>query len=868
MTFWHKHSMRLLRHELKRGELTIILLAIVLAVSAVFALSGFSSRVKQALFAESSTFIAADRVLDTGRAVDPTILAKAASFNLAQAQQVQMSSMVFAQDNMLLAALSAVSDSYPLRGELLVSPSLDPSAAVAVNAPPPDEVWLEDTVLKKLNIGLGDSVEIGVASFKVTGIITQIPDASFGVFNAGPTLFINANAVQSTGLIQPGSRLSYKYLFAGEAENIKRFEQWLTPKLTDNQQWYDIRSQKSPLANALNRADKYLSLASMLGIVLASVAVAVASRRYSQRHQPIVAVFKAMGASKSYIAKLYSLHWTLLCLFSIAVGLLLGYLLLSLGLYAMRDYINTSIDTSSANAMLYPFFVAIATGIICALAFAITPLRELVNTSPMTLLRGNNGMAKSGVLAQLPALVAVFSLLYLFSNDAVLSGALLVGGLIVALMLLLFGRLFMLLGRSAGTKAGKSWHLALANLKRRSGENSVQLISFTIAIQLLLVIVVMKNSLIDDWQQQLPDNTANRFLVNISTSQVDEVNNFVDSLPIESSGLFPVVRGRLTEINGDKVTRRVSKETDEGTDNGRRGVGRELNLTWRTELPYQNEIIAGHWWQADGTPIYSAQTYSIENNSTESNSTENSSTQVNSTRPEVSIESTLADRLDITIGDSLTFQLGSDQVKVFVSSIRKVNWQTLQPNFYMIFNPHVLADFPATYIASLYVPDQHKKALQHFLSEYPTITLINVDAIISQLRSVIGQVSIAIEFILILVVLAGCLVLVAQVQASMEERERELAILRTLGASGRLLRNSVLFEFVSLGAIAGLMASIAMELGVYILQTRIFSMPGSFHFEYWLLAIVAGAGFVGLVGLLSCWRLLHLSSVTLIRRTM
>jgi putative ABC transport system permease protein len=899
MTFWHKHSMRLLRHELKRGELTIILLAIVLAVSAVFALSGFSSRVKQALFAESSTFIAADRVLDTGRAVDPAILAKAASFDLSQAQQVQMSSMVFARDNMLLAALSAVSDSYPLRGELLVSPSLDLSAAVAVNAPPRDEVWLEGSVLKKLNIGLGDSVEIGVASFKVTGIITQIPDASFGVFNAGPTLLINANAVQSTGLIQPGSRLSYKYLFAGEAENIKQFEQWLTPKLTDNQQWYDIRSQKSPLANALNRADKYLSLASMLGIVLASVAVAVASRRYSQRHQPIVAVFKAMGASKSYIAKLYSLHWTLLCLFSIAIGLLLGYLILSLGLYAMRDYI----DTSSSASMLYPLFVAIATGVICALAFAITPLRELVNTSPMTLLRGNNATGKSGVLAQLPALVAVFALLYLFSDDAVLSGALLVGGLIVALMLLLFGRLFMLLGRSAGSKAGKSWHLALANLKRRSGENSVQLISFTIAIQLLLVIVVMKNSLIDDWQQQLPDNTANRFLVNISTSQVDEVNNFVDSLPIESSGLFPVVRGRLTEINGDKVTRRVSKETDEGTDNGRRGVGRELNLTWRTELPYQNEIIAGHWWQADGTPIYSAQTYSIENNSiesnsiesnsvennstesnstesnsvennstenssTESNSTESNSTQVNSTRPEVSIESTLADRLDITIGDSLTFQLGSDQVKVFVSSIRKVNWQTLQPNFYMIFNPQVLADFPATYIASLYVPDQHKKALQHFLSEYPTITLINVDAIISQLRSVIGQVSIAIEFILILVVLAGCLVLVAQVQASMEERERELAILRTLGASGRLLRNSVLLEFVSLGAIAGLMASIAMELGVYILQTRIFSMPGSFHFEYWLLAIVAGAGFVGFVGLISCWRLLHLSSVTLIRRTM
>ncbi len=838
MTYWHKHSMRLLRHELKRGELTIILLAIVLAVSAVFALSGFSSRTKQALFAESSTFIAADRVLDTGSVIDPEILAKADSFDLAQAQLVQMASMVFAENNMVLASLSAVSQSYPLRGELLVSPSIDPNAAVAVNAPNSGEAWLEENALKQLDVTVGDTIEIGVMSFQVTGVITQIPDASFNVFGVGPTIFINTTDAHHTELIQPGSRLSYRYLFAGEAEQLQQFEKWLTPRLNDNQNWYDIRSQKSPLANALNRADKYLSLASMLGIVLASVAVAVASRRYSQRHQPTVAVFKAMGASKTYITKLYSLHWALLSLFSIALGLLVGYLILSLGLYAMRDYI----DTSSSDGMLYPLVVAIITGLICALAFALNPLRELFSTSPMTLLRGRITLKKNYLLTQLPALIAIFALLLLFSKDAVLSTALLIGGMLVAVILLLIGRLFMSAGRSVGSKAGKSWHLALANLKRRANENSVQLISFTIAIQLLLVIVVMRNSLIDDWQKQLPDDAANRFLVNISAAQVDPVNQFADSMPIESSGLFPVVRGRLTAINGDKVTRSVSKEEDNGADNGRRGVGRELNLTWRNELPFENKIIAGNWWQ---------------------------DVPKTGTKQElVSIESTLAEFLGIDLGDHLTFQIGSDQVIATVSSIRKVNWQTLQPNFYMIFNEHVLADFPATYIASLHVPEDYNDALRDFLSQYPTITLIDVDAIISQLRSVIGQVSVAIEFILLLVVLAGSLVLVAQVQASMEERERELAILRTLGARGRLLRNSVLYEFVALGALAGLMASIAMELGVYIMQTRIFSMPGTFHFEYWLLAIAAGAGFVGLVGLLSCWRLLNLSSVTLIRRTM
>lgn len=838
MSYWHKHSLRLLKHELKRGELTIILLAIVLAVSAVFALSGFSSRVKQALTAESSTFIAADRVLDTGSVIDPNVLTKASSFGLNQAQQIQMSSMVFTEQQMALAALSAVSAEYPLRGELLVSPSLDTTQAIAANSPKSGEAWLEAKGLRQLGINVGDSIEVGVMRFKVTGVITQIPDASFSVFSSGPVVFINTSDAQKTELIQPGSRLSYKYLFAGDSDNIAAFEQWFKPQISDNQRWYDIKSQNSPLARALTKADKYLSLASMLGIVLASVAVAVASRRYSQRHQPVVAVFKAMGASKRYVAKLYCLHWSLLSVLSISLGLIVGYLILNVGLYAMRDYL----DTSTTGNMAYPFVVAIVTGIICAFAFAITPLKELVHTSPMTLLRGRDSGKSdslfSRLISSLPALVAIFTLLYLFSQDVVLSAALLIGGVLVALVLLVIGRLFMLAGRSAGSKAGKSWHLALANLKRRANENAVQLISFTIAIQLLLIIVVMKNGLIDDWQQQLPDNSANRFLVNVTASQVEQVNNFVDSLDIESSGLFPVVRGRLTKINDDQVTKRVSKEETKSADNGRRGVGRELNMTWRDAIPYENSLVAGSWWSAEDP------------------------------RALVSIESTLAAKLDVEIGDNLTFQLGSEEVEVIVSSIRKVNWQTLQPNFYMIFNQHVLADFPATYISSLYVPDDAAEALQDFLTQYPTITLIDVDAIIKQLRSVIGQVSIAIEFILLLVVLAGSLVLVAQVQASMEERERELAILRTLGASGRLLRNSVLFEFVALGALAGLMASMAMELGVYILQSRIFDMPGAFHFQYWLLGIGAGASFVGLIGLLSCWRLLNMSSVTLIRRTM
>lgn len=345
----------------------------------------------------------------------------------------------------------------------------------------------------------------------------------------------------------------------------------------------------------------------------------------------------------------------------------------------------------------------------------------------------------------------------LFSNSVALSVALLLGGLLVSALLIFVGRIFMGAGRKAGSQAGKAWRLAMANLQRRAGENSVQLVSFTIAIKLLLLILVVKNALIQEWQEQLPEDAPNRFLINIAQEQTDAVNQFVEQNKLDTSGVYPVVRGRLTAINEEQVRRRVTKEEDAetDTDQGRQGIGRELNLTWREALPNENTIVEGQWWESDA----------VEG---------------------VSIEQSLAMRLNIGLGDTLSFQLGSEQFSVPVTSVREVNWQSMQPNFYMIFSPSVLSDFPATYIMSLHVEENQKLAFDDFLGQYPTISMIDVDAMIAQLRDVIDQVSVAVEFVLILVVLAGSLVLIAQVQASMEERERELAILKTLGANGHL----------------------------------------------------------------------------------
>jgi putative ABC transport system permease protein len=849
---WFKQSLRLLHHEFRRGELTIIFLAIVLAVGTVFSLTGFSEQIKQAIISNSANTIAADRVLGSNREIPTEYLDKSESLSLNVASKLLLDSMVFSGDNMLLSELDVISEEYPLRGEFLVKMSLDQKVATSVGAPKQGTAYVEESILSRLDVKIGGTIEVGVLPLTIAGVIVDIPDRSYRMFVAGPAIFFNIKDIDKTELIKPGSRVYHQYLFAGERDDIEEFEKWIKPQLNESQNWYSAKSAQNRLSKVLDSSEKFLSLASMLGIVLAAVAVAVASRRYGQRHQPMVAVFKALGASKSHVKKLYMLHWGLLSLISIIVGLVVGYLLMVAGVSAIESYLSLE----ESQLTFKPFITAVITGVLCSVAFAVHPITELISTKPLDVIRGfkQNVLPRFG-WHQLIPLVALFALLMLFSRDIIMSSSLLLGGIVVSGVLLLLGRLIMGAGRSAGAKAGKAWHLALANLKRRANENSVQLVSFTIAIQLLLLITVMKSSIIDEWESQFPENTPNHYLLNIANDEVEPLKVFADELNIDNQGFYPIFRGRLSAVNGEKTVSFKDDETDDeskeasSTANnsekddkekpkGRKGAGRELSLTWQSQLPMTNEIVEGKWWQKSDTS------------------------------PQVSMESGMAERLEVKLGDELTFTLGTDEFTVPVTSIREVNWKSRQLNFIMIFNEAAVDGIDTTSISAWMVPEPLKNDVYRFLSQYPTVSIMDFGSIMKQLTAMIEQVSIAIELILVLVVLAGSLVLVAQVQASMDERERELAILRTLGAKGSLLRNSVLFEFIALGAVAGLMASIAMEIAVFFLQTQVFDMSASFHFSYWFVGVFAGAGFVGLMGMLSCWRLLNLSSVTLIRRTM
>jgi Predicted ABC-type transport system involved in lysophospholipase L1 biosynthesis, permease component len=838
---WHKISWRLLRHELKRGELTIMAAAIVLSVTAVLSLSLFTERLQSGLLARSAEFLAADRVLSSRRPIAEDWLQQAQQRELKTANRVVFNSMAFAKDNLALVDIKAVSDGYPLRGSLRTASEPFGEETTVINQLPGEgEAWVAAALFQELSLQVGDTLEIGQSQFEVTRVLTYEPDVGFSVFTDSPNVLIHYDQLEQTGLIQPGSRVRYNVLFAGTAEQLDSYYEWLAPQLNDDtHNWRSIEDGDSPLARSLQRAERFMLLASLLGVVLAATAVAVAAQRYCQRNYDVVAIFKTLGAERRQIQRIFILHLLLLTFISIGVGLLLGWIIQA----QVIEFVAAQLGAELPAAGLKPYVLASATGFVSAVMFTLYPLLRLIAIPPLRVLnRELTGTDKLRWLHWVASAGTIYALLLIYSQQWLLSSALFAGGAVAAVLLLAVGRFFIRASRQAGMQAGSAWRLAMAGLQRRAQANSVQMLSFSTAIMLLLLVLALRNELLADWERQLPDDAPNYFIVNVAPDDVDQLEQRFAARDIESNDMYPVVPGRMTAVNGVPVRDEVTKEAggdeaDTQTNNAeqREGFGRELSLTWRDDLPPNNTIIAGEWWG-------------------------------DNPQPQVSIEEEVAERMRLSIGDELEFNIGGNTFTVPVTSIRKVNWGSLQPNFFMIFNTSTLEDFPATFISSFNLPKERQSELYDLFKPFPEVSLIDLDAIMEQLREVIDQVSIAIAFVLVLVLVAGVLVLLAQVQASMEERQQELVILRTLGAPAKLLSRSVTYEFLILGAISGLIATLAMELSLWILQTQVFEMAATIHWRFWLVGPLAGAIVVGTLGRLACARLVRRNTAQLIRK--
>jgi len=829
---WAKLALKLFSREFRRGELTVISAAIALAVLTVLTLSMVTERIAQSIAQKSSAFIAADRVLASNHAIDTAYITQAKQQNLETAQMVYFDTMLFANDEMQFSSVKAASNSYPLKGQLKVKSGLNAETEVTPGAPTPGNVWLSESVFYSLNINVGDQVELGAALFNVEKVIVEEPDAPFNVFSSSRRVLINIDDVPKTEVIQPGSRVFYRQLYAGDESDINSFYDWLKPQLKENQNWYGVKDRQSPISNSLNRAESFLLLAGLLGIILAAVAIAVSAKRYCERQYDPVAMMKTLGGSRDMIRKIYLMHLLMVCTMAVVVGLAIGY-----GLQEMATgYLAKSMGTELPMAGFKPWLVAISTGVICAVMFSIKPLLDLFDIPPLRVLRRNLGdrLAVSKIHLGLSALT-VFLLMWLFSNNIKITLILFVSTLALILVLFLISKLIFGGGRKLGLKPGNSWSLAIASIQKRANVNAVQLISFSLAIKLLLFLIVLKNDIISDWQSQLPSDAPNAFLVNITQNELDPVNEYLAQKGIQVSEFYPTIRGRVNAVNGEAVAREVSLQDNEKKDEeARSGIGRELNLTWLDEVPSQNDIIDGQWFGDDAVA-------------------------------EASLEESMMQRLDVKLGDTLTFLIGAQSFDAKITSVRKVNWATLKPNFFIILSPDVLSDFPATYISSVRIEPEQKRDFSQLLRTYPTITAIDVDNFVKQIQSTIEQVSLAIGFVLAIVVLCGALVLISQVQASLGERMQEIVILRTLGAKSRLIKNATLYEFLLLGGLAGLVAAFFSDIALLIVQQQMFDLAGKLHPNIWIIGPVAGGVFVAGLGYFMIARTLKQNTQGLVR---
>ncbi|MDO8860875.1 FtsX-like permease family protein [Haliea sp. E1-2-M8] len=817
---------RMLARDWRGGELGVLLAALVLAVAVVSGISAFTTRLQTALEQESHRFLAADRVVRSGSDLPAEWLAEAEGLGLQTARILTFPSMVYAGDDaMVLASVKAVSSAYPLRGELRFSEEAFGAVLTATSGPEPGTVWLDSRLFPLLDVAIGDRISVGEAEFTVLASARTEPDQGGSFLGFGPRVLMHYDDIAATGVVQPGSRVEYRQLYAGDSAALTDFVGWLRPQLVPGQRLLDVSDGQPGLGDALQRAESFLLLAGSLGVVLAGVAIALAARRFSERHNDYVAIMKSLGATATNITRLYGSSLFLLGLIATLLGCGLGWALQQ----SFFTLFGGQLPVQPGPAGLRPYGIGAATALVCLLCFAWPPLRRLSLASPLRVLRRDMPLEQRRTLTDYAiGLAAVSGLMWWYSGDWKLTAAVLAGlaatvvlGLVLALTLLRGGRL-------VGMSAGSVWRLAFAGLQRRGTANALQVVIFAMAIMLLLVLLLVRTSLIDTWQTQLPENTPNHFALNIAPEEVQGVEQILRAREVPGAALSPMIRGRILTVNGEDLPPR--EEAEQGGPRQR-----EANFTWSDELPADNTLVQGEWWgpQSDAR--------------------------------EVSLEREFAERFGVALGDRIGFQVGSEPFEATVTSIRELDWQSFNPNFWLVFPPRLLASYPATFMTSFYLEPEQKPFLNQFIRRFPTVTVVEMDVVVAQVRGIISQVSAAVELVLAVIMAAGALVLVAGVQASVDARMHESSILRALGACRRLVLGGLLIEFAAMGLFAGLLATVAAELSVYILQAQVMGMQYAPSPWVWPVGIVVGTVLIAGLGVFSCRKVVSSPPLAVLR---
>jgi len=790
-------DVKLLWRDWRGGQLNLVISALILAVTVVMAVSLFADRVERGLNRQISSFLAADLALRGGIEISQEYRDKAVEYGLETADIAQFRSMVFAGDKNHLAAVKAVSSTYPLRGVMELSKGLaDANVISQANGPSSGEVWVDARLLNLLSISLGDHIEVGYSKLTVSKVIVNEPDRGTGFSAGGARVMMSLDDLPASKLVRPGSRLTYKFLMSGNETNIRQYRDWYRAHedaASSSIKHYRLNTPENAeeqLADALQRGRAFLLLSGTIGVLLAGLAMALASQRYASRLTDQVALMKAWGQSTSAVRRSQFVRLFLIAAVSTLLGMVLGWVAHYLLLEVAKGLFEVVLPMPGWR----PWIVAIVTGFVCVLGFALPALWHLPTIAPLRVLRRDLPDTLVGQGKRLIVGILALLLLTYWYSDNLLTSLIFLGSLfalfgVCALVALQILRLV----KSFGSWRGSFLRLGLANLWRRRGQTMIQLVGFSTTLMLLLVVTGMRTSLIAEWQAQLPEDTPSHFLFNVATSEVEPVKKLLQQQKVSTTNWYPMVRGRLVGINGEPIARERMDKSD--------GLSREVNLTQSRELPTENKIVAGQWWRDAPDPIG---------------------------LPEFSIEEEVANEIDVTIGDEIEFSIGGIRFNAKLASIRSVNWQSMTPNFYIVFYPGALDRYAPNWVTAVRTDGFEMgkpgalKAQAPFVSEmvkrFPTTVVLELGDVVSRIRDLINRVTQGLELILMLVLACGALVLFAAIGVSYDERLRENAVLRTLGSSKKIIIGALTVEYAMLGAIAGFIASCGAELILYFVQ--------------------------------------------------
>ncbi|WP_153773089.1 ABC transporter permease [Pseudomonas sp. MNR3A] len=823
-------ALRQLLRDARASEVRVLFFALLVAVAASTAIGYFGARLNGAMQLRASEFLAADLVLQGSSAAQAAQIDAGTSRGLTHARVVEFTSVVAADAGIQLSSIKAIDPAYPLRGQLR-SAATPYGSETPGGGPAAGEAWVEARLLAALGLTLGDSIDVGMKTLRMTRVLTYEPDRAGNFYSLTPRVLMNIADLDATGVIQPGSRVTYRDLWRGEPDTLVQYRQAVEKDLAANQRLLDTRDGNRQIGGALGRAERYLNMASLVAVLLAGVAVALSASRYAARRLDASALLRCLGLSRHQALGLYSLQLAMLGLVAALAGALLGWLA-QLGLFALLQGLLPSTVPPGGIA---PALAGIGTGLVALAGFALPPLAALGRVPPLRVLRRDLlPVPPSSWLVYGAALFALGLIMWRLSLDLLLTFALLGGGLIAALLL---GGLLLLGLRSLRRLLVGSplpWRLGLGQLLRHPLAAAGQALAFGLILLAMALVALLRAELLDNWQAQLPKDAPNHFALNILPDEREPFAQRLREVNATSAPLYPVIPGRLTHINDQPVRQLVSKEST-----GDRAVQRDLSLTWAADLPQGNALSEGDWWQTppptDGPPA-------------------------------VSVEAELAASLKLKLGDLLTFDIGGEHRQARVSSLRTVHWDSFQPNFYMIFQPGTLQGLPATYLTSFYLAPGHDTDVVALSRAFPAVTILQVDALLGQLRSILAQVTLAVEYVLLFVLAAGLAVLFAGLQATLDERIRQGALLRALGAGRALLVKARRIEFGLLGAASGLLAALGCELITWALYRYAFDLHWAPH--PWLLVLpVLGAVLVGGAGVFGTRRALNATPLSVLRET-